>query len=59
MIGPVEFDGLSVIVFDGEIQPFLFLDDTISKIDFVLFFKGKVLKQDIFSIGLSFDFELE
>jgi len=59
MVGPAEFDGISVVVFDREVDSLLLFDHTVSKVYFVFFFKRKVFKQNILVVCLTFDLEPE
>jgi hypothetical protein len=54
---PLEFYYLIRVIFNLEVNSFLFVDYTISKIDFILFLKRQILEENIFIISFSFNFE--
>lgn len=54
MQGPLELYSLICVVFDGEVESFLFLDDAIPKGYLVFFLRWQILKQYLLSISLTF-----
>lgn len=54
---PLELHYLVGVIFNLEVKSFLFLDNTVSEIDFVLLLERQVLEQNVLVIGFSLNFK--